>query len=90
MVCSLFLIALAKLRVLFVMVNKSRQLLRCFCESLSKITGKGKGVFMFLWCFILSVDHYRIKCLVSTEQFSVYCNDIDKIVKLAVAKHSRA
>lgn len=47
-VSSPFLIALAKRRVLFVMVNKSRQLLMYFCESLSKITGRGMGVFMFL------------------------------------------
>lgn len=75
---------------LFVMVNESRQLLRYFCESLFKITRKGMGLFMLLWCFIWSVNHYRIHCLVSAEQFSVYCSDTDKIVKLAVAKDSTA
>lgn len=88
---SLFLIVLAKTRVLFVLVKKSRQLSRYFCESLSENHPKGPGsVFVPLVFYLVSVGHYRIKCLVSTEQFSVYCNDIDQIVKLAAAKNSRA
>lgn len=79
------------MRVLFVLVNKSRRLLRCFCESLSENHQKGSGsVFVPLVFYLDSVGHYRIKCLVSAEQFSVYCNDIDQIVKLAAAKDSRA